>query len=62
VAHGSVHVEVGDDGAGGAVESRGSGLQGLRDRVEAMGGTFDIVSATGSGTRVQAAIPLGQPA
>jgi signal transduction histidine kinase len=62
VAHGSVHVEVGDDGVGGAAESSGSGLQGLRDRVEAMGGTFDIVSVIGAGTRVQAAIPLGQPA
>jgi signal transduction histidine kinase len=62
VAHGSVHVKVGDDGVGGAAESSGSGLQGLRDRVETMGGTFDIVSATGSGTRVEAAIPLGQPA
>jgi signal transduction histidine kinase len=47
---------------GGAAESSGSGLQGLRDRVEAMGGTFDIVSVIGAGTRVQAAIPLGQPA
>jgi signal transduction histidine kinase len=62
VAHGSVHVEVGDDGVGGAAERSGSGLQGLRDRVEAAGGTFDVVSAAGSGTRAGAEIPLRLPA
>jgi signal transduction histidine kinase len=52
-----VRVEVGDDGIGGANESRGSGLQGLRDRVEALGGRFDVTTRIGEGTRVVAAIP-----
>jgi PAS domain S-box-containing protein len=57
-ANHGLHVEVGDDGAGGAVESTGSGLQGLRDRVEATGGTFALKSAPGRGTRVAAVIAL----
>lgn len=58
----SLHVEIGDDGIGGAAESRGSGLQGLRDRVEAIGGTFEVDSPRGRGTRVAAAIPIGRHA
>jgi signal transduction histidine kinase len=54
----SLQVEIGDDGIGGASESRGSGLQGLRDRVEAIGGRFEVDSPTGRGTRVAAAIPI----
>jgi signal transduction histidine kinase len=50
-------VEVRDDGRGGARESRGSGLQGLRDRVEAIGGTFAVGSPSGRGTRVVATLP-----
>jgi signal transduction histidine kinase len=53
---GALHVEVVDDGLGGAAEIPGSGLQGLRDRVEALGGTFHVDSAPGR-TRVAAAIP-----
>ena len=56
-AHGALVVEVYDDGAGGAVERPGSGLQGLRDRVEAIGGTFTVDSRPGLGTRVIAIIP-----
>jgi signal transduction histidine kinase len=52
-----LHIEIVDDGVGGAAESAGSGLQGLRDRVEAIGGTFEMNSAPGYGTRVAAAIP-----
>jgi signal transduction histidine kinase len=62
VAHRSLHVEIGDDGIGEATEGKGSGLQGLRDRVEAIGGTFEVDSPSGSGTRVVAAIPIGRPA
>jgi signal transduction histidine kinase len=47
-----------DDGAGGADVSRGSGLIGLTDRVEALGGTLTLVSAPGQGTSVQAELPL----
>jgi signal transduction histidine kinase len=54
---GSLDVEVADDGIGGAIASLGSGLGGLADRVEALGGTFDVDSAPGRGTRISAAIP-----
>jgi signal transduction histidine kinase len=50
-------VEVVDDGVGGAVERVGSGLQGLRDRTEAMGGSFRVESRPGHGTRIAATIP-----
>ncbi len=46
-----------DDGAGGAVPTRGRGLNGLTDRVAAFGGTLSIDSAPGHGTRVEAALP-----
>jgi signal transduction histidine kinase len=55
---GSVVVVVADDGVGGADPSAGSGLEGLRDRIEALGGSFDIDSPRGQGTRVVAAIPV----
>lgn len=54
---GTVCVEVRDDGAGGATEGAGSGLTGLRDRVEAVGGTFAVESATNAGTIVTALLP-----
>lgn len=50
-------VEVEDDGVGGAVERSDLGLQGLRDRVEATGGTFTVHSEPGHGTRIEARIP-----
>src|SRR3954452_20217854 len=52
-----VEVLVADDGVGGANEVMSSGLQGLRDRVEAIGGSFELESPRGRGTRVAAAIP-----
>jgi len=52
-----LRVEVADDGIGGAVEQAGSGLAGLRARVEAAGGTFSVSSAAGAGTRISAVIP-----
>jgi signal transduction histidine kinase len=48
---------VSDDGIGGAVEHAGLGLQGLRDRVEATGGSFTIDSPRGHGTRIKADLP-----
>ena len=57
VAQRVLHVEVADDGVGGATETPGSGLEGLRDRVEAVGGTFDVDSVAGRGTRIHAALP-----
>src|SRR3954451_12620802 len=50
-------VEIADDGRGDAHEENGLGLQGLRDRVEAVGGTFAVSSVPGRGTRVTAIIP-----
>jgi PAS domain S-box-containing protein len=50
-------VEVVDDGAGGA-DAQGGGLRGLVDRVEALGGTLELHSAAGRGTRVTARLPL----
>jgi signal transduction histidine kinase len=54
---GELDVEVADDGVGGAVEQSGLGLEGMRDRVEAVGGRFTIDSEPGRGTRIAAAIP-----
>jgi signal transduction histidine kinase len=56
-SNGDVVVEVADDGVGGASAERGSGLRGLADRVEALGGHLDVMSPAGDGTRVRAAIP-----
>jgi signal transduction histidine kinase len=50
-------VEVHDDGVGGAFERNDRGLQGLRDRVEATGGRFELRSEPGCGTRIKAEIP-----
>jgi signal transduction histidine kinase len=47
-----------DDGVGGAGTQRGSGLIGLRDRVEAIDGTVDLTSPAGQGTLIQVSIPL----
>ncbi|HEX4011682.1 MAG TPA: MASE1 domain-containing protein [Solirubrobacteraceae bacterium] len=54
---GALRVEVWDDGVGGAVERDELGLQGLRDRVEAIGGRFGLVSDSRVGTRIVASIP-----
>lgn len=50
-------ITVSDDGSGGADPTRGSGLEGLRDRVQAFGGTLTIDSRRGSGTRLDAVVP-----
>lgn len=54
----SLLLSICDDGDGGADPSRGSGLIGLKDRVEALGGTIDVESSHGRGTRLQVAIPV----
>jgi signal transduction histidine kinase len=56
-SRGLLAIDVADDGRGGAREENGLGIQGLRDRVEAVGGTFDLDSRVGLGTRVTAVIP-----
>ncbi|HSJ94680.1 MAG TPA: histidine kinase [Gaiellaceae bacterium] len=55
--NGELRVSVSDDGIGGAVIRRGSGLAGLRDRVASHGGTLEVVSPHGMGTRIEAVIP-----
>jgi signal transduction histidine kinase len=54
---GSVHVDISDDGVGGADIGRGSGLRGLADRVAALDGTLSIDSPPGRGTRVHVELP-----
>ena len=55
---GRLWVCVRDDGVGGADPARGSGLVGLRDRVEAFGGTMTLDSPSGEGTTLVAHLPL----
>jgi signal transduction histidine kinase len=72
-AHASaVHVELGtsgpilrlavrDDGIGGADSAHGSGLVGLSDRIEALGGTLEVTSPAGHGTTLLIEIPTEEP-
>jgi signal transduction histidine kinase len=55
---GTLHVQVRDDGVGGADLARGFGLIGLRDRIEALGGTFAMDSPQGEGTTVSCQLPI----
>jgi signal transduction histidine kinase len=52
-------VEIVDDGVGGADSERGTGLRGLADRVEALGGQLRVWTPRGGGTRVRAQMPCG---
>jgi signal transduction histidine kinase len=54
-----LRVEIADDGVGGADPARGSGLRGLADRVETVGGTLQVESVSGRGTRLAAEMPFG---
>jgi signal transduction histidine kinase len=58
---GVLRVRVRDDGRGGADPTGGSGLVGLTDRVEALGGHITLRSPTGAGTTVEIALPLADP-
>ena len=53
-----IHLMIRDDGVGGAEAGRGSGLVGLSDRVEALGGTIQVTSPAGAGTTLLARIPI----
>jgi signal transduction histidine kinase len=53
-----LNVTIADDGRGGADLARGSGLQGLADRIAAVGGTLSVESPVGAGTTVRAHIPI----
>ena len=56
--HGSLLLSVRDDGVGGANPARGSGLAGLADRVEALGGSIHVHSAAGAGTHITVDLPF----
>jgi len=59
---GRLTVEVHDDGRGFAIQAAAqSGLRGLRDRIEALGGRMEISSTAGRGTSVSAWLPTGEP-
>jgi len=53
-----LELQVSDDGIGGADVARGTGLRGLFDRVDALGGTLEVESPPGGGTRVTASLPV----
>ena len=57
-ADGALTVQVRDDGVGGADVTRGSGLVGLRDRVEAVGGTMTLDSPARAGTILTVRLPV----
>jgi signal transduction histidine kinase len=57
LADGILDVEVADGGKGGADAAKGTGLQGLADRVEALGGLLEVESRRSEGTRVRARLP-----
>jgi signal transduction histidine kinase len=57
--NGGLVVEIADDGIGGADATRGSGLRGLSDRVEALDGRLRVESPPGAGTVVRAELPCG---
>jgi len=56
---GRLSVEVADEGVGGAGAGKGSGLRGLADRVEALGGRLSVSSPPGQGTTLRADFPCG---
>ena len=51
-----------DDGVGGAAVTPGSGLHGLSDRLDALGGTLTVHSPSGGGTIIRARVPSSPPA
>ena len=61
IAGGVLRVRVSDNGCGGAIPADGSGLVGLKDRVEALGRQVWLTSPAGAGTTVKVALPLHRP-
>jgi signal transduction histidine kinase len=58
LGNGRLLLSLRDDGVGGADSAGGSGLLGLTDRVEALGGSIRVQSRPGDGTRITAELPL----
>jgi signal transduction histidine kinase len=61
ISEGVLRVRIRDDGCGGAGFGRGSGLVGLKDRVEALGGRIRLDSQPGAGTALDISLPLNDP-
>jgi signal transduction histidine kinase len=59
-ANGTLRLRVSDDGVGGAHGQEGTGLTGLRDRVEALGGSIEVTSPVGHGTVLEVSLPIDQ--
>jgi signal transduction histidine kinase len=57
----NLHLSVHDDGVGGATPVPGSGLIGLTDRIQALGGTLSVTSPAGKGTELLVVLPLKVP-
>jgi signal transduction histidine kinase len=57
-AEDALRLSIRDDGVGGAHPSGGSGLVGMKDRIEALGGTIEVKSPAGDGTQLDVEIPL----
>jgi signal transduction histidine kinase len=57
---GALRVKVADDGVGGADFSGGTGLLGLKDRVDALGGQIDLHSPRAAGTTLRVTLPLNR--
>ena len=58
---GWAQITIADDGVGGASESGGSGLRGLADRLDALGGRIEVHSTAGEGTTIRARVPARRP-
>ena len=56
-AAGALTIDITDNGIGGADSRTGSGLRGLQDRAEALGGRMTIVSPSGQGTHIHVELP-----
>jgi signal transduction histidine kinase len=54
---GAIELEIRDDGVGGADPRRGTGLIGLKDRVDTLGGTISFASPAGAGTAIRVQLP-----
>jgi signal transduction histidine kinase len=61
MSEGALRVRISDNGTGGADEANGSGIVGLRDRVEALGGTMALASPRGGGTTISVWLPVPAP-
>jgi signal transduction histidine kinase len=55
---GVIDISIQDDGCGGADPTRGSGLIGLADRIDALGGTIEVASPVGQGTELRITLPI----